>query len=120
MEKYIFSNYSSSVYKVDPVFKTKDFTLFGNPAGIEHGPDLFEVYIKNKRIKYCLIRPFELLKNEDLLLKIRRYLIINDELNKAGDLVNTFFIGDMEKSIDISSEFTNQNNVLVTYQMIEQ
>lgn len=120
MKKYVFSNYTSSVYPVDPVFKTKDFSVFGNPMGMEHGPDLFEVNFGQGRIRYCLVRPFEVIDNDEMLLKIKRYLIINNDKNKVKDLVNTYFIGEMEKSIDVSNEFTNQNNILITYEMIEQ
>lgn len=121
-EKYIFTNYRSTEYPTDPVFKVgeKEFVVYGNPFGIERGPDLFEVYLPNKRIRYCLVRPHEVIKNEELLLKIKRYLLINDEQNNHSDLVNTYFIGDMEKTMDVSKTFTNQNTILVTYEMIEQ
>ena len=120
MEKYIFDQYTSSEYQVDPVFKTKKFTLFGNPAALSDEPDLFEIYVKQRRFGYCLIQPREVIKNEDLLLKIRRYLFAHEDNTNLNDFTNTYFIGDMEKSIDVSSDFTNQNVILVNYEMIEQ
>ena len=120
MEKYIFEKCNSSEYPVDPVFKAKDFTLFGNPSSIADEPDLFEVYVKSLRFRYCLIQPKQVIKNEELLLKIKRYLFVHENRKDSDALVNTYFIGDMQKSIDISSEFSNQNIILVTYEMIEQ
>lgn len=119
-KKYIFSQYNSSLYSVDPVFKTKDFTLFGNPGGIDDDPDLFEIYVKPRRFRYCLTQPNAAIHDENLLLKIRRYLLAHEDNDDFNNLPNTYFIGDMQKSIDVSSDFINQNVVLVTYEMIEQ
>ena len=120
MEKYIFSQYNSSEYPIDPVFKTKDFTLFGNPDSFTDEPDLFEVYINHSRFCYCLVQPKELIKNEALLLKIKRYLLSHENKKNLNDSINAYFIGDMQKSIDVSNGFSNQNIILVTYEMIEQ
>lgn len=119
-EKYRFHEYQSSLYYVDPVFKSKDFTLFGNAGSVKDDPDLFEVCINQKRLSYCLIEPRKICQDEEMLLKIKRYLLAHERNETLNNLTNTYFIGEMKKSIDVSSEFTNQNIVLVTYEMIEQ
>lgn len=120
MEKYEFFNYHSSTFKTDPVFGTSDFDFFGNPSKGRSEPCLFYIYLNSKRFAYCLVNPIEVITNQELQLKIKRY-ILNHEKNKDHDeLMNTYFIGDLQKSIDVSSDFTNQNIILVTYSMIEQ
>ena len=118
MEKYCFIEYRGR-YKVDPVFKTTDYILFGNPGGID-SPDLFEVYIKNRRFRYCLINPKQMRNNESFLVKLRRYLKVHEENDNLDNQINTYFIGEMEKSIDVSDGFTDQNIFYVTNEMIEQ
>lgn len=119
-EKYIFNNYRSSSYLVDPVFKTKKFSLFGNAEALSDEPDLFEVYLNPRRFRYCLIEPRNICGNEQMLLKIRRYLIAHENNEDLNNPINTYFIGEMKKSIDVANGFTNQNVILVTYEMIEQ
>lgn len=119
-EKYIFNKYQSSSYLVDPVFKTKTFSLFGNAGALSDEPDLFEVYLNSRRFRYCLIEPKKICGNEQMLLKIKRYLIAHEDNEDLNNPINTYFIGEMKKSIDVASEFTNQNIILVTYEMIEQ
>ncbi len=119
-EKYIFNKYYSSEYDVDPVFKTKDFDLFGNAGALSDEPDLFEVYLNPRRFRYCLIEPRKICGNEQVLLKIKRYLLSHEDNEDLNNPINTYFIGEMKKSIEVSSEFTNQNIILVTYEMIEQ
>ncbi len=118
---YTFLKYSSSFYEVDPVFKTNNFTLFGDPEHFANdSPDLFEVYIGRRRFSYCLINPRKISKNEEMLLKIKRYLFNHEDNEDLDNPINTYFIGDTQKSIDVSNGFTNQNIILVTYEMIEQ
>ena len=121
MEKYRFDEYKSPEYEIDPVFKTKNFRMYGDPLGFEYDPILFEVYnIGNQaRIRYCLVRPIEFIRDENKLLKIRRYLIYSELKKKTKDLVNTYFVGDVQKSLSVSSEFSNQNIVLTPYEIIE-
>ena len=118
-EKYIFDEYRSSEYQVDPVFKTKGFRLFGNVSGLSDNPDLFHVNYKSWDYRYCLINPKTVVNNDELLLKIKRYLIVHEN-DSTEDSLNTYFIGDLNKSLDVSSEFTNQTTVPVTYAMVEQ
>ncbi len=120
MGKYIFHQYQSSEYYVDPVFKTKDFTLFGNPYGINDDPDLFEVHIDGMHFSYCLTEPSRFIRNEEFLLKIKRYLFVQEYTSGKKRLINTYFIGDMSKIVDISEGFTNQNPIPVTFEMIDQ
>ena len=119
-EKYIFLPYRNSKYDVDPVFKTRDFTLFGNPGSLSDTPDLFEVYLGQRRFAYCLIEPKRIVNDNKKLLKIRRYLIAHENNEDLDNLINTYFIGDMQKSLDVSSGFSDQNIILVTFSMIEQ
>lgn len=118
-EKYSFYSYKSSLYSVDPVFKKSDFTLFGNPA-IPDSPVLFEVYVDYQRYRYCLVNPKLMQKDKVFLLKLRRYLKVHEENRDVDNLVNTYFVGEMEKALDVSDGFTNQNIILVTNEMIEQ
>ena len=121
MDKYVFNEYSSSRYETDPVFGVKDFRVFGNIRSLAETPDLFHIELSNKRrFAYCLIRPWSICKDKKMLLKIKRYILTHENNEKINNLMNTYFIGDMEESIDVSSEFTNQNIILVTYGMIEQ
>ena len=111
---------TSSRFPVDPVFKTSDFKMFGNPGSIGNDPYLFEIYINPRRFKYCLVSPNETINNEALLLKIRRYLLAHENNEDLNNLVNTYFIGAMDKTIDVASEFKNQNIIHVTLEMVEQ
>ena len=121
MNKYIFDSFSSSNVEVDPVFKTDKFEMFGNVYTEEHSPLLFEVHLPNqRRFKYCLIKPMDLITNDDLLLKIRRYLIAHEHNENRDKLVNTYFIGELNEAIDVASTFSNQTIIYVTYDMVEQ
>lgn len=120
-DKYIFNCYHSSSYNSDPVFKTNSFELYGNPEKTDEEPDLFEIHLDNqRRFRYCLIEPSKVCGNEELLLKIKRYLLAHEDNENLENQINTYFIGEMDKSIDASNGFTGQNCVLVTYEMIEQ
>lgn len=120
MEKYVFHEMTSSKFAKDPVFKTSDFKLFGNPGSISNDPYLFEIYLKQRRFKYCLTEPNKTIDNETLLLKVKRYLLAHEDNEDFNKPVNTYFIGEMEKSVDIASEFENQNIIYVTIGMVEQ
>lgn len=120
MEKYIFLDYRSSLFTTDPIFGTKDFVLFGNPPKGKTDPCLFHIYINSRRFAYCLVNPIEVLTNPDLKLKIKRYILSHENNKDYTEMMNTYFIGELKKSIDVSSDFTNQNVILVTYSMIEQ
>ena len=120
MEKYIFDEYTTSEYSTDPVFETKKYILFGNPGSTKDEPDLFLIHYDSKTFSYCLVEPRKIRKNKELLLKTKRYILYFENLKKNDDMHNTYFIGDMEKSADVSSDFYNQNIILVTYEMIEQ
>ena len=119
-KKYTFHKYQSSDYPVDPVFKTKDFDLCGNAGSVNDDPDLFEIYLNKRRFRYCLIEPDKIRSNDKMLLKIKRYLLAHEYNEDLSNPVNTYFIGETEKSVDVSSEFTDQNKILVTFEMIEQ
>ncbi len=119
MEKYIFGQYSTSAYRVDPVFKSKDFMLFGHPRGLERNPDLFHAFYKGKTYQYCLNRPNDFIGEEDKLLKIKRYLLIHEEQKNYLDEPNTYFIGDVAHGSEIAEGFINQNVILVDYSSIE-
>ena len=121
MSKYIFSQFSSSDVTADPLFGMTDFTMFGDPSGfIKNSPLMFEVYFKTRRFRYCLVNSDDDLDNKDFLLKTKRYLLFHENNDKESEYINTYFIGDMKKSLDISNGFSNQNIILVTYEMIEQ
>ena len=121
MSKYVFNQYSSSRYEKDPVFETTNFTLFGNPMSLAETPDLFHIELPGKRrFAYCLIHPWSISGDSDFLLKIKRYLLFHENNEDLQKPINTYFIGNMQKSIDASSDFTNQNIILVTYEMIDQ
>ena len=121
MEKYIFNKFSSSAFKTDPIFNTEDFDMFGNILREEYSPLLFEIRLPNKRrFKYCLVNPNEVLGNKELLLQIRRYLISHENNQDMEKPVNTYFIGDLNKAIEVSSTFSNQTIIHITYDMIKQ
>ena len=119
MKRYEFNEYHSSAYRVDPVFKSKDFMLFGKPSGIERDPDLFHASYKGKTYRYCLNKPNEFINEEEKLLKIKRYLLVHDEQKHFLDEPNTFFIGDVALGAEISEGFTNQRILLVDFETIE-
>lgn len=119
MKKYTFIQYQTTAYKVDPVFKSKDYMLFGQPSGLERNPDLFHVSYKGKTYQYCLNRPNDFIGDEDKLLKIKRYLLVHDEHKYFLDEPNTFFIGDVAYGAEISDGFTNQKILLVDFDTIE-
>lgn len=119
--EYIFNKFSSSDIEVDPVFQSNDFDVFGDVLREEHSPLLFEIRLpKQRRFRYCLVSPLEVLKNNDLLLKIKRYLIAHEHNNDYQKPVNVYFIGNLNNAIDIASTFSNQTIIYVTYEMIEQ
>lgn len=121
MEKYQFSRYSTSAFEVDPVFKIKAFDLCGDPLREENAPMLFEIHLPNKRrFKYCLVNPVEIIKNETVLLQIKRYLIAHEHNEDREKPVNTYFIGDLNKAIEVSLTFSNQTIIHVTYEMVKQ
>lgn len=117
MEKYEFMEITSTRYKVDPVFKSREFKLFGNLDG--RGPILFYVSYKKKTYQYCLNRPDDFIKSEDELLKLKRYLLVNDEQKNPLDEPNTFFIGDVALGAEISEGFINQKVLLVDFDTID-
>ena len=121
MANYLFDKFSCSDIKTDPVFKTEKFEMYGDVLREEHAPMLFEIYLPNRRrFKYCLINPMEVIDNDDLLLKIRRYLISHEDNQDIQKPVNVYFIGDLNKAIDVSSTFSNQTIFHVTYDMVRQ
>ena len=121
MEKYVFDKYNSSEYKTDPIFGTSKFDLFGNPSSTKETPCLFHIYLPSKRrFAYCLIDPKTVSQTEHLALKIKRYLLCHEHNEDLDNNMNTYFIGNLQKTIDVSSDFINQNVILVTYEMIEQ
>ena len=121
MEKYIFNQYTSSRFKTDPVFGTSQFDLFGNPESPTEVPCLFHVYLPNKRrFGYCLLNPNVVSKSKRLATRIKRYLLCHEHNEDLDNDMNTYFIGDLQKSIDVSKDFINQNVIFVTYEMIGQ
>ena len=121
MEKYVFEEYKTSEYKTDPIFGTSNFSLFGDPRSVRETPCLFHICLPNKRrFAYCLINPKTVSKNKRLILRIRRYLLCHEHNDSLDNDMNTYFIGDLQKTIDASGDFTNQNIILVTYEMIGQ
>ncbi len=115
-EKYVFIELKSK-YKIDPIFKCSKFSFFSNPE-INGSPELFHVYIKDKCYMYCLVNPNSL--GEEFCKKIKAYLVVHEDGVTVDQIPNCYFFGEMEKSIDVSSEFTNQNINLVTYEMVDQ
>ena len=121
MSKYVFNQYNSSRYEKDPVFGTTNFILFGNPMSLAETPDLFHIELPGKRrFAYCLIHPWSISGDKGMLLKVKRYLLFHENNEDLQKPINTYFIGNMQKSIDASNDFTGQNIILVTYEMIDQ
>ena len=113
MEKYKFHEYTSSEYKVDPVFKFKEFNMFGN-AGLFDSPILFTA----DKYRYVLSNPYEMKENKELIFKIASYLF--HHATSINNQPVTYFFGDINLCKEISAEFTNQVIKLVSLEMIEE
>lgn len=121
MEKYKFVQFTSSRITVDPLFGTSNFKMFGNPGSLNQKSIMFEIYdVCGNRFRYCLINPDDFLNNNELSVKARRFVLFKEMRGRIENKVNTYFIGDMSKSIEVSSEFQNQCSILVPIEMIEQ
>ena len=88
MEKYKFHEYTSSEYKVDPVFKFKEFNMFGN-AGSFDSPILFTA----DKYRYVLSNPYEMKENKELIYKIASYLFHHSTSINCQPV--TYFFGDI-------------------------
>lgn len=101
MSEYKFHQYYSSAYEVDPIFKSEEFEMFGNPQSFD-APILFEV----DDYRYVLSKPDEMKCDEELAYKIATYLFHHP--TKIGGRRITYFIGDINACKEISADFTNQ------------
>lgn len=113
MEKYKFHQYTSSEFDCDPIFKEKQFEMFGH-AGCYGSPILFVV----KRYRYVIVDPINMLRNEELVYRIGVYLYHHE--TKSNELPVTYFFGDISKCKEISEEFTSQAIRLVSQEMIDE
>ena len=113
MSEYRFSKYLSSEYYVDPVFKSKDFEMFGNARAF-NAPILFEV----NNYRYVLTQPDEMKGNCEFLFKISTYLFHHPK--RLGSKVVTYFFGDLNDCKEISSDFTNQIVKIVSLEMLDE
>ena len=113
MEKYKFHQYTSSEFDCDPIFKEKQFEMFGH-AGCYGSPILFVV----KRYRYVIVDPINMLRNEELVYRIGVYLYHHE--TKSNELPVTYFFGDISKCKEISEEFTSQVIRLVSQEMIDE
>ncbi len=121
MENYKFNHFSSTGIKRDPIFKADSFDVFGDSLREYYSPILFEIHLQNKRrFRYCLVNPNEIINDGNALLQIRRYLIAHEYNEDREKPVNTYFIGDLNKAIEVSSTFSNQTIIHVTYEMVKQ
>ena len=113
MEKYKFHQYTSSEFDCDPIFKEKQFEMFGH-AGCYGSPILFIV----NRYRYVIVDPINMLRNEELVYRIGVYLYHHE--TKSNELPVTYFFGDISKCKEISEEFTSQAIRLVSQEMIDE
>lgn len=113
MEKYKFHQYTSSEFDCDPIFKEKQFEMFGH-AGCYGSPILFVV----NRYRYVIVDPINMLRNEELVYRIGVYLYHHE--TKSNELPVTYFFGDISKCKEISEEFTSQAIRLVSQEMIDE
>lgn len=113
MEKYKFHQYTSSEFDSDPIFKEKQFEMFGH-AGCYGSPILFVV----NRYRYVIVDPINMLRNEELVYRIGVYLYHHE--TKSNELPVTYFFGDISKCKEISEEFTSQAIRLVSQEMIDE
>ncbi|MCR5309251.1 MAG: hypothetical protein K6E21_03990 [Bacilli bacterium] len=119
MNKYIFNPYSCKKYSTDPIFNQSNFEIFGDASDLDN-PMLFEVNFNKHIYRYCLIKPYSSENEQELLLKIKKYIIINEIIDNSDNLLNTYFIGDMADSLEVSGQFCNSKNVFLTKEMIKQ
>ena len=113
MEKYKFHQYTSSEFDCDPIFKEKQFQMFGH-AGCYGSPILFVV----DRYRYVIVDPINMLRDEELVYRIGVYLYHHEI--KSNGLPVTYFFGDISKCKEISEEFTSQAIRLVSHEMIDE
>ncbi len=113
MEKYKFHQYTSSEFDCDPIFKEKQFEMFGH-AGCYGSPILFVV----NRYRYVIVDPINMLRNEELVYRIGVYLYHHE--TKSKELPVTYLFGDISKCKEISEEFTSQAIRLVSQEMIDE
>ena len=113
MEKYKFHQYTSSEFDCDPIFKEKQFQMFGH-AGCYGSPILFVV----DRYRYVIADPINMLRDEELVYRIGVYLYHHEI--KSNGLPVTYFFGDISKCKEISEEFTSQAIRLVSHEMIDE
>ena len=113
MGKYKFHQYTSSEFDCDPIFKEKQFQMFGH-AGCYGSPILFVV----DRYRYVIVDPINMLRDEELVYRIGVYLYHHEI--KSNGLPVTYFFGDISKCKEISEEFTSQAIRLVSHEMIDE
>lgn len=113
MGKYKFHQYTSSGFDCDPIFKEKQFQMFGH-AGCYGSPILFVV----DRYRYVIVDPINMLRDEELVYRIGVYLYHHEI--KSNGLPVTYFFGDISKCKEISEEFTSQAIRLVSHEMIDE
>ena len=114
-------NYQYEWPKTDPIFSVRDFQILDNPND-PTGDSLFvQVYFSKNRVRYVISDFYRIKNNTELLTKMRRYMLMHEMTKKKiNDNVNTYFIGETNKTINLSDGFVNQNVILVTYEMILQ
>lgn len=112
MDEYVFHEYTSSAYTVDPVFKAAKFHMFGNPRSFD-APILFEV----DNYRYVLSQPSEMTDDSTLIYKIAAYMF--HHRTRIEHRPVTYFFGDINLCKEISQPFTNQVKKIVSIEMIE-
>lgn len=114
MGQAVFHNYNTTAYKEDPIFKNKEYCLYGNPAG-RNTPDLFW----SGNYRYVLISPDDFKQNEDLCFKAGAYLYHHKVVEDKYEIY-TYFFGDINKCKEIGDDFENQICKYVSYEMLEE
>ena len=114
-------NYQYNYPKLDPIFMEPKYDVLDNPNDIS-GDSLFvQVWHEKTRIKYIIANYRSIEEDKELLKKIRRYILLHEMCKvKNNDLVNTYFIGESNKTLELSKDFINQNVILITLDMIVQ
>lgn len=114
MGKFVFYRYTTTSYKVDPIFNSAEFYLNGTPA-VYNAPELFDV----GPYRYVLINPEDFKFNKEFCFKIATYLYYHPTQDSNG-LPYTYFFGDINDCKDIGDGFSNQICKYVSYEMIDE
>lgn len=111
MSSFIFKTLSSTEFQVDPVFKCKKFSMYGD-IGVFNCPKLFIV----NDYRYLLLDPNAIINQPDLVYKLGVYLFHHP--HKSNKTPITYIIGDVTKGEITGEDFSNQVVRYVSQEMI--